>query len=69
MPKLLVVQPDRPHILVPPVHRLDLALASQLMRHLGRSHAQRKQNKKNRNDQTHQHEALLILALHLNATP
>jgi hypothetical protein len=39
------------------------------MRHLGRSHAQRKQNQKNRDDQPHQHEVLLTLAFHLHATP
>jgi hypothetical protein len=66
MPKLPVVQPDRPHILIPPVHRLDLALAPQRLRHLGRGHAQRQQNKKYRNDQAHQHEALLLMPLHLH---
>jgi hypothetical protein len=65
--ELLVVQPDRPHILVPPVHRLHLALPPQRLRHLGRGHAQRQQNKKYRDDQTHQHEALLLMPFHFHS--
>jgi hypothetical protein len=68
VPELPVVQPNRPHILVPPAHRFHFLLSPQLLRHLGRGHAQRQQNKKNRNNQPHQHEALLTLPLHLHAT-
>src|SRR5271167_3813200 len=60
--RLPVVQPERPYILVPPVHRLNLFLPPQLLRHLGRSHAQRQQNKKDRNNQPHEHKALLTRA-------
>jgi hypothetical protein len=65
MPKLPVVQPDRPHILVAPVHCLHLALPPQLLRHLWRGYTQSQQNKKYRDNQTHQHEALLFMSLHL----
>jgi hypothetical protein len=65
--RLPVVQPDRAHILVPPVDCLHLALSPQPFRYLRRSHAQHQQNQKNRDNQPHQHEALLALPLYLCA--
>jgi hypothetical protein len=65
VPELPVVQPNRPHILVSPVYGLHLALPPQLLRHLGRGHTQSQQNKKYRNNQPNQHEALLPMPLRL----
>jgi hypothetical protein len=67
MPELPVVQPDRPHVLVPAVHGFYLALPPQLLRHLGRGYTQRQQNKKYRHNEPHQHEALLLMPLHHHA--
>jgi hypothetical protein len=49
------------------VYRLHLALPPQLLRYFRRRHAQRQQNQKNRNNQPHQHEALLTLPINLRA--
>jgi hypothetical protein len=42
--ELPVVQPDRAHILLAPVHRLHLAIALQRLGHLRRRHAKCKQD-------------------------
>jgi hypothetical protein len=52
---------DGAYILVAAMHGLDLTLPLQLLRHLGRGNAEHQQNKKDCNDQTHEHETLLTV--------
>jgi hypothetical protein len=63
VPVLEVEHPDRPDILIPPVHRLHLALPPQIPRHLRGRHPQHQQDQKDRNHQSQQQETLLTLAL------
>jgi hypothetical protein len=63
VPELLVVELNRPDILIPPVHRLHLTLPPQIARHRRRRHPQHQQDDEDRNHQPQQQETLLTLAL------
>jgi hypothetical protein len=63
MLKLLVVKLNRPHILIPAMDRLHLALAPQATRHLRSRHSHHQQDDEDGHNQPHQHEPLLALAM------
>ena len=47
---LTIVEPDCPHVLVATMNGLDFTIAPEILRHLRSSHAQRKEDEKDRND-------------------